>query len=205
MKGFVKKSLSISILILILLNSFLITDIKDPLHNFINPIRKKRILSELLLEIDMDYKIDLQLLHETVGINIRIISDDYNEIPTGMDVNNTHHKIVFQIEEEEPDIFAFGVLFTLSLLSFVYAAPRGISEINFIASEDWNLDYFMNGLEFKNKCLCFSADYISGRLMKTDIRFESGGQVTLITRNRGKSADRWLLNLQGKKHIQMVK
>jgi hypothetical protein len=41
--------------------------------------------------------------------------------------------------------------------------------------------------------------------MKTNITFESAGIVTLITRNRGKSAEKWLLNLQGKKHIQMVK
>jgi hypothetical protein len=161
--------------------------------------------SGLIQEILMENNISLRLLYETVGIKIRIISDDYHEIPTGMDVNNTYHKIVFQIEEEEPDIFAFGVLFTLSLSSFVSSAPWGISEINFIEGEDWNIDYFMNGLEFKNKRLCFSADYVSGRLMKTDITFESGGRVTLMTRNRGKSAERWLMNLEGKKHIQRVK
>jgi hypothetical protein len=161
--------------------------------------------SGLIPRIKMENNVGIRLLHETVGIKIRIMSDDYHEIPTGMDVNNTYHKIVFQIEEEEPDSFAFGVLFTLSLSSFASSAPRGISEINFIAGEDWNIDYFMNGLEFKNKRLCFSADYVSGRLMKTDIDFESGGRVTLVTRNRGKSADRWLKNLEGKKHIQRVK
>ena len=154
----------------------------------------------------MDNKIGLKLLYETIGIKISIISDDYRELPASLDeVNNTYHKIVFQIEEEEPDIYAFGVLFTLSLLSFAYAAPRGFSEINFIPDEEWSFEYFMNGLEFKFKSLCFSADYVSGRLMKTDIQFESGGRVTVNTRNRGKSAERWLLNLQGKKHIQMVK
>jgi hypothetical protein len=159
----------------------------------------------MVLEIEMNYKIGFRLLHETIGIKIRIISDEYQEIPVDRDVNNTYHKIVFQIEEEEPDIFAFGVLFTLSLLSFASSAPRGISEINYISGEDWNLDYFINGLEFKNKSLFFSADYISGRLLKTNITFESEGLVTLITRNRGKSAEKWLLNLQGKKHIQLVK
>jgi hypothetical protein len=113
-------------------------------------------------------------------------------------------KIVFQIKEEEPDLWAFGILFTLSLMSFTFAAPRGISENYFIPDEEWNLEYFVQGLEFENKRLRFSADYVSGRLMKTDIKFESGGRVTLTTRNRGKGAERWLTHLQGRKHIQPI-
>ena len=41
--------------------------------------------------------------------------------------------------------------------------------------------------------------------MKTDIEFESGGRVTMSTRNRGRGAERWLLHLQGKTHIQELK
>jgi hypothetical protein len=141
-----------------------------------------------------------QMLYETIGIPLEIISDDFTEFH-----GNEHHKIIFQIKEEEPDIFAFGVLFTLSLMSFTFSAPRGYSEIEFIPDEQWNLDYFVQRLEFKNKCLRFSSDYVSGRHMKTDIIFESGGRVTIETRNRGRGADRWILHLQGKKHIQAFK
>ena len=109
-----------------------------------------------------------RLLEETVGIPIEIISNEFNEL-----ASNTHHKFVFQIKEEEPDLWAIGVLFTLSLMSFSFSAPRGISEIHFIPDEEWNLEYFVQGLEFENKCLRFSSDYVSGRLMKTDIVFES--------------------------------
>jgi hypothetical protein len=143
-------------------------------------------------------------MESVIGIKIRIISNDYQEIPTGEEPNNTAHEIVFCVEEEDPDIFAFGILFSLSLMSFVYSAPRGISEIHFDAGEDWNLEYFLNGLEYKNNNLCFSADYVSGRCMKTYITFQSGGRVTLRTHNRSRGADRWLLHLQGKKHIQPV-
>ncbi len=100
-----------------------------------------------------------RLLEETIGIPIKAISNEFNEI-----VSNTHHKIVFQIKEEEPDLFAFGVLFTLSLMSFTFAAPRGISENYFVPDEEWNLEYFVQGLEFENKSLRFSSDYVSGRL-----------------------------------------
>ena len=136
------------------------------------------------------------LLDGTIGISITIITNEYDEI-----ANNSHHKIVFQIQEEEPDIFAIGVLFALSLMSFTFSGPRGYSEIEFIPDEDYNLGYFVNGLEFRHQRICFSADYVSGRLMKTDIEFEAGGKVTLTTRNRGRGADRWLTHLQGKPHI----
>jgi len=149
------------------------------------------------MEIDtLSYK----LLDQTVGIPIEIISNEFREI-----ADNTYHRIIFRIKEEEPDLWAIGVLFTLSLMSFSFSAPRGISEMHFTPDEEWNLEYFVQGLEFENKCLRFSSDYISGRLMKTDIVFESGGRVTLTTRNRGKGAERWLIHLQGKKHIQPLK
>ncbi|MFH1673182.1 MAG: hypothetical protein ABIF87_07135 [Pseudomonadota bacterium] len=145
-----------------------------------------------------------RLLEETIGIPIEIVSNDYNEFPAYEDSRNTYQRIVFQIKEEEPDMFAVGALFTLSLMSFTFSAPRGISEIHFVPDEKWNLDYFLQGLEFKGKNLCFSSDYVSGRLMKTDMTFESGGKVTLTTRNRGRGAERWLAHLQGKKHIEVA-
>ena len=141
-----------------------------------------------------------RLLEDTVGIPIEIITNEFRKI-----ADNTYHRIIFQIKEEEPDLLAIGVLFTLSLMSFSFSAPRGISEMHFIPDEEWSLEYFVQGLEFENKRLRFSSDYVSGRLMKTDIVFESGGRVTLTTRNRGRGAERWLTHLQGKKHIQPLK
>ncbi len=136
-------------------------------------------------------------LKEAVGIPIEIISNEFTEFQ-----ENEHQKIIFQINEEEPDFFAFSVLFTLSLFSFTYAAPRGYSEKLFVPDEEWNLEFFLEGLEFEGGHLKYSGDYISGRHMKTTIIYEPGGRVTLDTRNRGKGADRWILHLQGKKHIQ---
>ena len=149
--------------------------------------------------MDINESSAFNLFDETIGISIDIISNDFNEF-----AGNTSQKIVFKIKEEEPDIFAIGVLFALSLMSFTFSGPRGYSENEFIPDEEWNLGYFINGLEFRNKRICFSADYVSGRHMKTDIEFESGGKVTLSTRNRGKGAERWLIHLQGKPHIRKV-
>lgn len=156
------------------------------------------------MELNPEKTFGFKLLTETVGIEIEIISNEYNEFPGYQDSNNQYQKIVFQIKEEEPDIWAIGVIFTLSLMSFTFAAPRGYSEIEFIPDEEWNLAYFLDCLEFTRKNLYFSSDYVSGRHMKTVIKFESGGKVTLETRNRGKGAERWLLHLQGKRHIKQV-
>lgn len=141
--------------------------------------------------------IPYQMISEAIGIPIKIVSNEFNEFH-----GNTHQKIIFIVEEEEPDIFAFSILFTLSLMSFTFSAPRGYSENLFIPDEEWTLEYFMQNLRFEKGRLEFSSDYVSGRHMKTDIIFEPGGRVTLETRNRGKGADRWILHLQGKKHIQ---
>ena len=147
-------------------------------------------------QMDINKSSAFNLLDGTIGIAIDVISHEFEEFS-----DNTHHKIVFQIQEEEPDIFAFGVLFALSLMSFTFSGPRGYSEVEFIPDEEYSLGYFVNGLEFRRERICFSADYVSGRHMKTDIEFEAGGRVTLSTRNRGRGADRWLTHLQGKPHI----
>jgi hypothetical protein len=60
-----------------------------------------------------------KLLEETIGIPIEIKFNEFNEIYT-----NTHQKIVIQIKEEDPDLWAFGLLFALALMSFTFAAPR---------------------------------------------------------------------------------
>lgn len=147
----------------------------------------------------------LKLLEETVGLRLKILSNDYDESRGYEDCLLSHHKIVFQVEEDDPDDWAIGILFCLSLMSFTYAVPRGMSDIEFVPDEEWNLGYFVQGLRFQSKMIRFTSDYVSGRLVKTDISFEPGGKVSIVTRNRGRGAERWLLNLQGKKHIQAVK
>jgi hypothetical protein len=146
----------------------------------------------------------LKLLEMTIGTNIEILSNEYQESPSSFESTNSFHKIIFQVIDEEPDISAIGILFTLSLMSFTFASPRGYSYNEFTADEEWSLGYFVEGLRYENGKIAFESDYISGRCVKTDITYESGGMVTLIATNRGKGADRWLIHLQGKKHIQAV-
>lgn len=49
------------------------------------------------------------------------------------------------------------------MLSFANSAPRGYSEEIFVSDEEWNMGYFVGGLSFKDKAICFESDYLSGR------------------------------------------
>lgn len=155
------------------------------------------IFEQVIEKMDGQEPLSHTYLKEAIGIPLEIVSNDFTKFH-----GNESQNIVFQIKEEEPDLFALSILFTLSLLSFTYAAPRGYSENYFVPDKEWNLEYFLHGLEFAGGHLKYSGDYISGRQMKTTITYEHGGRVVLNTRNRGKGADRWMLLLQGKKHIQ---
>lgn len=154
---------------------------------------------------DINKLIPYDLMASAVGTEIKVLSNDYEEHPLTDASPTTYQEIIFQIMDEEPDIWAIPVLYTLSMLSFSHAKPRGFSDIEFDKDDDWEIGYFVLGLEFKFGKLTFSSDYVAGRMMKTDISFEAGGKVKILTRNRGRSAERWLTNLQGKKHLQEVK
>ncbi len=54
--------------------------------------------------MDINKSSAFNLLDGTIGISINVISNEFEEF-----ADNTHHKIVFQIKEEESDIFAIGV------------------------------------------------------------------------------------------------
>jgi hypothetical protein len=136
--------------------------------------------------MEMDRTVSFDLLEGVIGASIEIMSNDFSETPGHEGSVNTYQKITFQIKEEEPDILAVGVLFALSLISFTYMVRRGYSEKEFTPDEQWNLGYFVKGLEFAQKTLCFSSDYVSGRPMKMHITFEPGRKITLTTTNRGR-------------------
>lgn len=150
-------------------------------------------------------KFPIQLMKNTIGLGITELSNFYDETTTSGEVVFSYHKIEFRIDEEDPDAFAIGVMYVLSTMSFNHAAPRGYSEKECEPDEDWNLANFMSGLDFEDGHLRYYGGYVSGRMMKTGIIYNPGGKVFVHTVNRGKSADRWLLDLQGKSHIKAVK
>ena len=87
--------------------------------------------------MDTSQLLQYRLLEETIGILLEILSNEFKEMPGFGDTVNSYQEIVFKITEEEPDLWAIGVLYTLSLMSFSFAAPRGYSAEYFIPDEQW--------------------------------------------------------------------
>jgi hypothetical protein len=128
-----------------------------------------------------------------------------NRTTLSFNVTKSYQRLIFNVIEDEPDIISIGLLFTLALMSFTFAAPQGYSHNEFIPDEEWSIGYFVECLRYEYNNINFESDYISDRSVKTYITYESGGKVTLTTINRGKEAERWLTFLQGKNNIQAVK
>ena len=96
------------------------------------------------------------------------------------------------------------MIFALAVLSFADARPRGSSDIDFVENDEFTVCDLFEYLRFVNGELRFYADYVRGRCLKTDITVRKDGRIILSTRNRGKSALRWLDQLQGKKRLTLV-
>ena len=99
---------------------------------------------------------------------------------------------------------AFGFIFVLACMSFHDARPRGVSGAYFEDKDELTVADFFECLRYERGELRFSADYIRGRCLKTDVTVKPDGAVVLETRCRGESATRWLDRLNGKKHLTLA-
>jgi hypothetical protein len=70
--------------------------------------------------------------------------------------------------------------------------------------DEFGVTDLFDGLRYVQGELHFSADYLRGRSMKTDIVVRPNGTATLTTQGRGKTTWRWLDRLKGKKHLEPV-
>jgi len=149
--------------------------------------------------MDLSNVTGFRLLEETIGhLSITIQSDEYVELPA-------HHKVIAVISEEEPQRHAIGILYALAMMSFFDAEPRDNSELQYNPEDYWQMTYFVEGLEFTGKSLRYSADYLAGKMINTDIEFTHEGELTIETRRRGKVIDNWLDQLLGKPKLRRIK
>jgi hypothetical protein len=158
--------------------------------------------------MNSDRTAGLELLKTGTLVDFEVLNSNTELTP---DNENVHVRVdlVFQAEDpEEPsDVVewaAFGFIFVLAVLSFADARPRGISKVDFSAKDDLSVGDFLECLTFGKCGLHFSADYIRGRSLKTDITIRPDGTVTLTTWGRGEAALRWLDRLKGKKLMEVV-
>lgn len=113
-------------------------------------------------------------------------------------------RIEIQLGEEDVEWGAFSFLFCLAVLSFADARPRGASEVDFVAEDEFTVADLFDCLHYERGELRFSADYVRGRCMKMDITVRPDGRIALATRQRGEAALRWVDRLKGKKMMKLM-
>lgn len=119
--------------------------------------------------------------------------------------NEDLHVVVrIRLDEDLSETCGLGVMYTLAMLSFHDARPRGVSGQWFEDDDILNAADFIRELVFRRGQLEVYFDYLRGRCVKTRIELSSDGTLVLDTVNRGEAATRWVDRIRGKKILKAV-
>jgi hypothetical protein len=146
------------------------------------PIEHTLIKDAALLEFDV---VDTSI-RPTVG------NEDY------------HVVIAMKTEDDLLEKAALGLMFSLAMLSFHDARPRGVSGQWFEDEDQLSIADFLRSFEYCAGVLRYYGDYLRGRCLKTTIEVYPDGSIKLETVNRGEAATRWIDRIRGKKLLQAV-
>lgn len=141
-----------------------------------------------------------ELISETVGV----VPVDILDTRVSEGTEDVIVEMDLKIDEDDVEPWAFGIIFALGVLSFDDARPRGASGDDFVDDDEWSTTDMFRHLRFRWGQLHFYADYVRGRMMKTDVTIRRDGSVSIRTVNRGTAATRWVTKLQGKKTLSAV-
>ncbi len=148
--------------------------------------------------------IEHDLIRSIACVDIKVLKTEKQ--PTSAD--DWHMVIEGRLGDEEDDDVEFagmGLLYTIGVLSFADARPRGVSEMDFNTTDEWNSGDMLRHFHFDQGELHFYADYVRGRCMKTDVVVRRDGSFRIETINRGEAATRWIGRLQGRKFLAPVR
>lgn len=155
------------------------------------------------MTMDAEPRIEHELIKNAMLAEVSVSTVDIAPTSTG----DRHMRIEGRLgDEENADVewAAFGFVYVLGLLSFDAARPRGYSEADFEPGDEWTAADMQRHLRYERGRLVFEADYVRGRMMKTDVTVFPDGRFTLTTMNRGEAATRWVAKVQGKKILAAV-
>ena len=150
----------------------------------------------------MDVPIEYELIQRATLLDLQVLERIAE--PTFGD-QNWHVRIRIQADDELIESGALSLIYTLGMLSFHDARPRGVSGQWFEAADQWSAADMLRHLEFRRGELQFYADYVRGRCLKTTVDVASDGKVLLETVNRGQAATRWVDRIRGRKLLQAVR
>ena len=147
------------------------------------------------------------LLESGTLVNFKIVRTQIQEGPDPAEFAleiDLHFPLDPESEEHDLEWGAFGFLFVIGTLSFADARPREASILHYIEQDEFQVGDLIQCLHWQDGVLKFSADYLRGRRMKTDVMLRPDGSGKLSTAGRGKAPLMWLERLQGKKKFRVV-
>lgn len=150
-----------------------------------------------------DKPIELDFIETIAGADVVVLKT----VKTPTTADDWHVRIDGRIGDPEDDDVEFagmGFLYAIGLLSFADARPRGVSDMHFVSTDEWSAADMLRHFRFERGELCFDADYVRGRCVKTQLDVRRDGTFTLQTTNRGEAATRWIGRLHGKKVLTPV-
>lgn len=145
--------------------------------------------------------VEYSLIHNATLLDFEVVATTV-EPTSGND--DFHVVIRMKTDDDLLEKAALGVMFTLAMLSFHDARPRGVSGQWFEDDDQLTIADFLEGFEYRAGALYYYADYIRGRCLKTTVQIHPDGRIALETVNRGQAATRWVARLQGKKLLEAV-
>ena len=117
----------------------------------------------------------LQLVKTGTLVQFRVLDTHTEPAPDKENVA-VRADLIFTSEEEEIDPAdvaewgAFGFLYTLALLSFTDARPRGYSEKEFLPEAHFTGSDFFVCVSYRQSGLQWRADYVLGGCVTTEMR-----------------------------------
>jgi hypothetical protein len=136
-----------------------------------------------------------EYISQAVTTEFKLIESCSNQIA---DIPAQQIKLL--IDEDDVETSAFGIMYSVSLLSFLQGRPAGSSIIDYQEQDVWSVEDFHRHVSFTHGKLQFEADYVRGRPIKTTIEISKDGTVVIETINRADQATQWaeyLLGIRG--------
>jgi hypothetical protein len=152
---------------------------------------------------DEDGPIEVELIRSVMATDVTVTKTE-KKPTTADDAWVRIHGRLGGEEDNDVEWAAMAFLFAIGALSFADARARGVSDMHYDPSDEWTAADTFRRIRFVRGELKFSADYVRGRCMKTDLDVRADGTFTLTTTNRGEAASRWIGRLQGKKPLMAV-
>jgi hypothetical protein len=145
---------------------------------------------------------EYELLKDVVALDLKTIDTKIENSPGDPEI-----VIAKMVLEEDPEVLsscAWSLVYAIGVMSFADARPRGYSDVEYVADDQWYVGDMFRGLRFERGRIYWHADYVRGRLVKTSVEIDKEGKIVVETVNRGEALTRWIAKLQGKKTLGLV-